>query len=134
MYRIQKSENIQGQVKEIYYQELNLKDDGSRKRIYVEARMAFAYAFRNYFTLYDIGRCFGRDHATILHYHRTHDALKGEKRYTRYYKEAVYIRGMFLNNETPRTQEQEIERLKKEVAELIEYKTLYFQLLANYEL
>ena len=122
------------ELKEIYYQELNLQDDGSRKRIYVEARMAFAYAFRNYFTLSDIERCFGRDHATILHYHRTHDALKGEKRYTRYYKEAVYIRTMFLNNETPRTQEQEIERLKKEVAELIEYKTLYFQLLANYEL
>lgn len=122
------------ELKDIYFQELNILDDGSRKRPIVEARMAFSYAFRNYFTLSDIGRAFNKDHATILHYNKVHETLTGEKRYDRYYKTAIYIRGMFLNKETPRTQEQEIQRLKAEVAELIEYKTLYFQLLANYEL
>lgn len=113
----------------IYFEELNVIDDGSRKRSIVEARMAFAFSFRNYFTLSDLGRVLKKNHATILHYFKMHEVLKGDKNYDRCYKAAVYVRGVFLSNETPRTMEQEIERLKREVEELIEYKALYYNLL-----
>lgn len=105
-------------LKRMYYQELNITNDKSRHRHLVEARMAFAAAFRHYFTKTDMGRVFNKNHATIIYYIKTHEILLNEPRYAQYYKAACFIRGMYLNNETPNQLEQQVKFLEIENANL----------------
>lgn len=105
-------------LKRMYYQELNIVNDDSRHRHLVEPRMAFAAAFRHYFTKTDLGRVFGKHHATIIHYIKMHEILIGDNRYAQYYKAACFIRGMYLNNETPNQLEQQVKFLEAENANL----------------
>jgi hypothetical protein len=105
-------------LKRLYYQELNIVDDSSRHRHLVEPRMAFSAAFRHYFTKTDLGRVFGKTHATVIHYIKTHEILISDVRYAQYYKAACFIRGMYLNNETPNQLEQQVKFLEIENANL----------------
>lgn len=105
-------------LKNAYYQELNITNDKSRVRPLVEARVAFVNAFRHYFTKTDLGRAFGKTHATVIHYINLHDTLMRERRYAQNYKTACFIRGMYLNNETPNQLEEEVKFLREENANL----------------
>jgi|TARA_B100000035_G_scaffold195916_1_gene167353 hypothetical protein len=50
-------------------------DDKSRLNHYVQDRVALANALRPYATYKDIGEIFGKDHATVIHYCREHEAM-----------------------------------------------------------
>lgn len=50
-------------------------DDKSRLNHYVQDRVALANALRPYATYSDIGDIFGKDHATVMHYCREHEAM-----------------------------------------------------------
>jgi len=50
-------------------------DDMSRLNHFVQDRVALANALRPYATYKDIGEIFGKDHATIIHYCREHEAM-----------------------------------------------------------
>lgn len=50
-------------------------DDKSRLSHFVQDRVALANAFRPYSTYKDIGKLFGKDHATIIHYTKEHEPM-----------------------------------------------------------
>lgn len=50
-------------------------DDKSRLNHYVQDRVALSNALRPYATYKDIGEIFGKDHATVMHYCREHEAM-----------------------------------------------------------
>tara|TARA_B100002019_G_C21035674_1_gene481881 strand:+ start:307 stop:747 length:441 start_codon:yes stop_codon:yes gene_type:complete len=50
-------------------------DDKSRLNHYVQDRVALSNALRPYATYKDIGEIFGKDHATVIHYCREHEAM-----------------------------------------------------------
>lgn len=50
-------------------------DDKSRLNHFVQDRVALANALRPYATYNDIGEIFGKDHATVMHYCREHEAM-----------------------------------------------------------
>lgn len=50
-------------------------DDKSRLNHYVQDRVALSNALRPYATYRDIGEIFGKDHATVMHYCREHEAM-----------------------------------------------------------
>lgn len=50
-------------------------DDKSRLSHFVQDRVALANAFRPYSTYKNIGEVFGKDHATVIHYTREHEAM-----------------------------------------------------------
>lgn len=50
-------------------------DDKSRLNHFVQDRVALSNALRPYATYKDIGEIFGKDHATVMHYCREHEAM-----------------------------------------------------------
>ena len=63
-----------GNVLEAYFEEIGIIPDGTRKVDQVYARSAMMVAMREYMTLHQVGRVFGKNHATIHHAVKQHDA------------------------------------------------------------
>ena len=62
-----------GNVLEQYFEEIGIIPDGTRKLDQVYARSAMMVAMREYMTLHQVGRVFGKNHATIHHAVKNHE-------------------------------------------------------------
>ena len=62
-----------GNVLEQYFEEIGIIPDGTRKLDQVYARSALMVAMREYMTLHQVGRVFGKNHATIHHAVKNHE-------------------------------------------------------------
>ena len=62
-----------GQVLKAYYNEIGVIPDGSRRLNQVFARSAMMVAMRKYMSLHQVGKVFGKNHATIHHAVKNHD-------------------------------------------------------------
>ena len=62
-----------GLVLKAYYQEINVIPNGSRTLDQVFARSAMMVAMRKYMSLHQVGKVFGKNHATIHHAGRKHE-------------------------------------------------------------
>lgn len=62
-----------GNVLKSYFEEIGIIPDGTRKLDQVYARSAMMVAMREYMTLHQVGRVFGKDHSTIHHAVKQHE-------------------------------------------------------------
>lgn len=62
-----------GEVLSAYYESIGIIPENSRKLDQVYARSAMMVALRKYMTLHQVGRVFGKNHATIHHAVKNHD-------------------------------------------------------------
>jgi hypothetical protein len=60
-------------ILEAYYYEINIIPENNRKLDQVYARSAMMVAMRKYMTLMQVGRVFGKNHATIHHAVKNHE-------------------------------------------------------------
>jgi len=81
-----------GLVLKAYYQEINVIPNGSRTLDQVFARSAMMVAMRKYMSLHQVGRVFGKNHATIHHAGKKHEAnMDWSASYRFYYETAERI-------------------------------------------
>ena len=76
-------------AKEIFYEQINLKENASRKRENVYARTAFANAFRPVAGPSVIGKVLGKDHSSVVHYIKMHQELIRYDDYKKLYEKAL---------------------------------------------
>lgn len=62
-----------GEVLQAYYDTIGVIPDNTRKIDQVYARSAMMVALRKYMTLHQLGRVFGKNHATIHHAVKNHE-------------------------------------------------------------
>lgn len=62
-----------GEVLQAYYDTIGVIPDNTRKLDQVYARSAMMVALRKYMTLHQLGRVFGKNHATIHHAVKNHE-------------------------------------------------------------
>lgn len=62
-----------GEVLEAYYESIGIIPENSRKLDQVYARSAMMVALRKHMTLHQVGRVFGKNHATIHHAVKNHE-------------------------------------------------------------
>lgn len=62
-------------VKKEYESRLNIKVKDNRLRDNVEHRAAVSNACRPFSTYKDLGKLWGRDHATVVHYRKEHEGM-----------------------------------------------------------
>ncbi len=86
-------------AKETFFDHIKVRDDSSRKRPLVYARVAFATAFKKYAGPSKMGRVLGRDHASIIHYHHNHNKLIKYEDYAKIYNYATEYRDAILQGE-----------------------------------
>lgn len=86
-------------AKETFFDHIKVADDSSRKRPLVYARTAFATAFRRYAGPSKMGKVLGRNHASIVHYHKSHNELIKYDDYAKIYKYATEYRDALLQGE-----------------------------------
>jgi hypothetical protein len=127
-------------AKDIFFQNIKLEDDNSRKRELVYARGAFAMAFRCVAGPSKMGQVLGRDHASIVHYSKMHDTLLQYEDYKNLYERATALRdGLFKKEDLPTMTHsdliQVIKKLRTElrleqekVNQLYIYKEKFFKL------
>ena len=81
-----------GQVLKAYYNEIGVIPDGTRRLNQVFARSAMMVAMRKYMSLHQVGRVFGKNHATIHHAGKKHEAnMDWSASYRFYYETAERI-------------------------------------------
>jgi hypothetical protein len=78
-----------GQVLKAYYNEIGVIPDGSRRLNQVFARSAMMVAMRKYMSLHQVGKVFGKNHATIHHAGRKHEENMDWSEGYRYYYEVA---------------------------------------------
>ena len=86
-------------AKDIFFDGLGLKEDQSRSRPLVYARIAFANAFHKCAGPTKMGSVLGRDHSSVIHYHKQHDKLIRYDDYKVMYNQAMEHRKTLTNND-----------------------------------
>lgn len=61
-------------LQEEYYATLDLTPNTSRKAPQVQARAALMVAMAHYMTKTEVGKSFVKDHSTVIHHQRQHEA------------------------------------------------------------
>ena len=79
-----------------YYQEIGVIPKGTREIDQVYARSAMMVALREYMTLIQIGRIFGKNHATIHHAVKNHENNFNWSKMYRFYFETA--KDVLVNN------------------------------------
>jgi len=85
-------------AKEIFFRNNQILDDNSRKRPVVYARTAFSAAFRRAGCV-RLGKVLGRDHASVVHYLKSHKTLVQYKDYRDLYEKAIEFRKAFMEDD-----------------------------------
>lgn len=126
-------------AKEMFFRNLNINDDNSRKRPLVYARTAFTAVFYQA-GVSKLGAVFGRDHSSVVHYKKMHSTLKGYDDYKMMYQSALEFRKALMSGDelpmmshkdlisTIQELRAEIQKLKKENEHLYIYKEKFFKL------
>ena len=86
-------------AKDVFFDGLGLKEDQSRSRPLVYARIAFANAFHKCAGPTKMGSVLGRDHSSVIHYHKQHDKLIRYDDYKEMYNKAMEHRKTLTNND-----------------------------------
>lgn len=85
-------------AKELFFRNNKILDDNSRKRPVVYARTAFSAAFKKEGCV-KIGKVLGRDHASVVHYMKSHNTLIQYKDYRELYEKALDFRKAFMEDD-----------------------------------
>ena len=124
-------------AKNKYFTRCGLNDDGSRKRELALLRGAFSNAFRSKASLTEMGQLLERDHSTVIHAYKQHDARLAYADYRYFYKIACEIRDEqnleIIDEIDVKSYEKEITRLNDLVTELSKYKELYLTLKKTFD-
>ena len=128
-------------AKEIFFDRLGIVEDQSRKRPIVYARTAFANAFHNLAGPSKMGSILGRNHASVIHYLKSHHKLIVYKDYKELYEQAVDYRKDLTDGDdhlpyltakdllqTVKELREEKRLLQKKLDELYIYKDKFFKL------
>jgi D-alanine-D-alanine ligase-like ATP-grasp enzyme len=127
-------------IKEIFFRHNEIVDDNSRKRNIVYARSAFSAAFRCVAGPSLLGKVLGRNHASVVHYAKSHDSLINYKDYKVLYERAIELReSLFKQEDLPTMNHSDliqiIKNLRQELREereknqhLYIYKEKFFKL------
>ena len=124
-------------AKNKYFTRCGLEDDGSRRRELSLLRGAFVNAFRSKASLNEMGEILGRDHSSVHHMFKEHDARLCYTDYRYFYKVACEIREEqnleIIDEVDVKSYEKEITRLNDLVSELSKYKELYLTLKKTFD-
>ena len=116
---------------------LGLSDTDTRKREYVLARGAFCKSYRQHASLNELGYIIDKDHSSIVHACKTHEARMLYKDYRWAYKVACEVRDdnpiEALENVDLTALTNEIKHLNDMVTELSKYKELYLTLKKTFD-
>ena len=116
---------------------LGLSDTDTRKREYVLARGAFSKAYRQHASLTEIGYVIDKDHSSVVHACKSHEARMLYKDYRWAYKVACDIRDgnpiEAIENVDLTSLMNEIKHLNDMVTELSKYKELYLTLKKTFD-
>lgn len=116
---------------------LGLSDTDTRKREYVLARGAFCKAYRQHASLMELGHVIDKDHSSIVHACKTHEARMMYKDYRWAYKIACDVRDgnpiEALENIDLTSLTNEIKHLNDMITELSKYKELYLTLKKTFD-
>lgn len=124
-------------AKNKYFTRCGLEDDGSRRRELSLLRGAFVNAFRSKASLTEMGEILGRDHSSVHHMFKEHDARLYYTDYRYFYKIACEVREEqnldIIDEVDVKSYEKEITRLNDLVSELSKYKELYLTLKKTFD-
>ena len=116
---------------------LGLSDCDTRKREYVLARGAFSKAYRQHASLTELGSVIDKDHSSVMHALKSHDARMMYKDYRWACKVACDVRDdnpiEALENVDLTSLTNEIKHLNDMVTELSKYKELYLTLKKTFD-
>ena len=121
----------------LFMTRLGLSDSDTRKREYALARGAFVVAYRPYASLMELGDVIDRDHSSVIHNLKVHEARIRYKDYNWVYKIACDVRDAnpidAIDNPDLESLTNEIKRLNEEIIGLIRYKELYLTLKKTFD-
>ena len=124
-------------AKNKYFTRCGLEDDGSRRRELSLLRGAFVNAFRSKASLNEMGEILQRDHSSVHHMFKEHEARLYYTDYRYFYKVACEIREEqnleIIDEVDVKSYEKEITRLNDLVSELSKYKELYLTLKKTFD-
>lgn len=116
---------------------LGLSESDTRKREYALARGAFVVAYRPYASLIELGNIIDRDHTSVMHSLKVHEARIRYKDYNWAYKIACDVRDAnpieAIDNPDLEALTDEIKKLNEQIIELIKYKELYLTLKKTFD-
>lgn len=127
-------------AKDLFFDRMNIQDDGSQRREIVYARAAFINAFRKHGKVVDLAKAVHKDHSTIVHYCKVHEQQMAYSDYKQLFNKASELKRELVDGEefeelTIAKLLQQVEKLsvensklKEENINLMVYKEKYFKL------
>ena len=116
---------------------LGLSDTDTRKREYVLARGAYCKAYRQHASLMELGHVIDKDHTSVIHALKSHEARMLYKDYRWAYKVACEVRDVnpieALENPDLNSLLDEVKHLNDMITELSKYKELYLTLKKTFD-